>query len=121
MRLSSNKIGRSNAAARHAHEPAIQLPERLEVVHVIETDDAIGIECYWHQQFANRRLNGEWFASTKADVGKLPVEHESYVAVDLALPMMLAHDVLAAPTVKSAGQRPSRCGPRCSPVHVRSA
>lgn len=62
------KIGRSNAAGRRAYELAIQLPERLDVVHVIETDDAVGIERYWHQRFAERRLNGEWFALTKQDV-----------------------------------------------------
>jgi hypothetical protein len=62
------KIGRSNAAGRRAHELAIQLPERLEIVHVLDTDDAVGIEKYWHQRFASRRANGEWFALTKADV-----------------------------------------------------
>jgi hypothetical protein len=62
------KIGRSNATGRRAYELAIQLPERLEVVHVIETDDVVGIEAYWHRRFANRRLNGEWFALSKADV-----------------------------------------------------
>ncbi|MDQ2882334.1 MAG: GIY-YIG nuclease family protein [Actinomycetota bacterium] len=62
------KIGRSNAAGRRAYELAIQLPERLEVVHVLDTDDAVGIERYWHQRFASRRANGEWFALTSADV-----------------------------------------------------
>jgi hypothetical protein len=62
------KIGRSNAAGRRAYELAIQLPERLEVVHVLDTDDAVGIEKYWHNRFASRRANGEWFALTKADV-----------------------------------------------------
>jgi len=62
------KIGRSNSAGRRAYELAIQLPERLETVHVIETDDAIGIERYWHLRFAAQRLNGEWFALTTADV-----------------------------------------------------
>jgi hypothetical protein len=62
------KVGRSNAAGRRAYELAIQLPERLEVVHVIETDDPVGIERYWHHRFADRRANGEWFALSKADV-----------------------------------------------------
>jgi len=62
------KIGRSNSAGRRAYELAIQLPERLETVHVIETDDAIGIERYWHLRFAAQRLNGEWFSLTAADV-----------------------------------------------------
>ncbi len=62
------KIGRSNSAGRRAYELAIQLPERLELVHAIETDDPVGIERYWHQRFVEKRLNGEWFALTRADV-----------------------------------------------------
>lgn len=62
------KLGRSNSAGRRAYELAIQLPDRLEVVHVIDTDDAIGIERYWHQRFADRRANGEWFALTAPDI-----------------------------------------------------
>lgn len=62
------KIGRSNAAGRRAYELAIQLPNRLELIHAIETDDAVGIERYWHERFADRRLNGEWFKLSAADV-----------------------------------------------------
>ena len=62
------KIGRSNAVGRRAYELAIQLPERLDLVHAIETDDPEGIEQYWHLRFADRRANGEWFRLSKADV-----------------------------------------------------
>ena len=62
------KIGRSNAVGRRAYELAIQLPERLKLIHAIETDDPAGIERYWHRRFAERRANGEWFALSKADV-----------------------------------------------------
>lgn len=62
------KIGRSNSVGRREYELAIQLPERLELVHSIETDDPVGIERYWHTRFADRRANGEWFALTRADV-----------------------------------------------------
>lgn len=62
------KIGRSNSAGRRAYELAIQLPESLKVIHAIETDDPPGIERYWHERFADRRANGEWFAVTSEDV-----------------------------------------------------
>jgi hypothetical protein len=63
-----HKIGRSNDHGRRAYEIGLQLPEKLEVVHTIETDDAGGIERYWHERFRDRRRNGEWFLLTKADV-----------------------------------------------------
>jgi len=55
------KIGRSNAPGRREYEIAIQLPEPAVTLHVIKTDDPVGIEKYWHQRFASCRKNGEWF------------------------------------------------------------
>ena len=62
------KLGRTNAAGRHLRELAIQLPQKPETVHVIETDDPEGIEQYWHRRFAEKRQGGEWFALTAEDV-----------------------------------------------------
>lgn len=62
------KLGRTNAAGRRERELAIQLPERVQTIHRIKTDDPIGIERYWHLRFADRRRNGEWFELTPADV-----------------------------------------------------
>ena len=63
-----SKIGRSNAAGRRERELAIQLPEKASMVHVIRTDDPVGIEAYWHNRFADRRKNGEWFDLSAADI-----------------------------------------------------
>ncbi|MGB8524628.1 MAG: GIY-YIG nuclease family protein [Candidatus Acidiferrales bacterium] len=62
------KLGRSNAAGRREYELAIQLPEKLKTIHTIRTDDPSGIEAYWHNRFAAKRKNGEWFDLGAADV-----------------------------------------------------
>lgn len=62
-----HKIGRSNAAGRREYEIALQLPEKTKTVHVIRTDDPVGIEEYWHKRFHSKRKNGEWFDLTADD------------------------------------------------------
>jgi hypothetical protein len=62
------KIGRANSAGRREYELAIQLPEKAKTVHVIRTDDPNGIEAYWHNRFALKRKNGEWFDLNTSDI-----------------------------------------------------
>jgi hypothetical protein len=62
------KLGRTNAAGRREYELGIQLPEKLKTVHVIRTDDPTGIEAYWHNRFATKWKNGEWFDLTADDI-----------------------------------------------------
>ncbi len=62
------KLGRTNAVGRRERELAIQLPEPTRTVHVIRTDDPVGIEAYWHNRFSERRKNGEWFELSAADI-----------------------------------------------------
>ncbi len=63
-----HKIGHANDTARRAYELRLLLPEKVIVVHQIETDDPVGIEAYWHRRLADRRANGEWFSLTADDI-----------------------------------------------------
>jgi hypothetical protein len=62
------KIGRSNAVGRREYEMSIQLPQKARTVHVILTDDPVGIEAYWHKRFSSKNTNGEWFDLDTSDV-----------------------------------------------------
>jgi hypothetical protein len=62
------KIGKTNDTVRRGSELRIQLPEKIELVHAIKTDDPSGIEAYWHERFKSTRKGGEWFDLTSRDV-----------------------------------------------------
>jgi hypothetical protein len=62
------KIGKTIDTVRRGSEIRIQLPERVELIHSIMTDDPSGIEAYWHKRFDPKRLNGEWFDLNTEDV-----------------------------------------------------
>ncbi len=62
------KIGKANLVEQRTRQVAVTLPEELELIHAIRTDDAYGIEAYWHSRFGAKRRSGEWFALTPQDV-----------------------------------------------------
>lgn len=62
------KIGNANNVERRFRELKTQMPYEGKIIHTISTGDPEGIEAYWHQYFADKRLKGEWFALTERDV-----------------------------------------------------
>ncbi|WP_321858284.1 GIY-YIG nuclease family protein [Burkholderia cenocepacia] len=63
------KIGFTNSPVRRFREVRIELPEETVQVHTIATDDPKGIEAYWHNRFAEKRVrNSEWFELSADDV-----------------------------------------------------
>ena len=62
------KIGKTNLVERRKDQISVQLPADLELVHAIKTDDAYGIEAYWHRRFAMKQAKGEWFSLSRDDV-----------------------------------------------------
>jgi len=62
------KIGFTTSLNKRGRQIQIELPQELELIHSILTDDPAGAESYWHKRFAAKRTRGEWFKLTKADV-----------------------------------------------------
>lgn len=63
-----HKIGKTKDTVRRGSEIRIQLPEKVNLIHSIKTDDPSGIESYWHNRFESKRMNGEWFDLSASDV-----------------------------------------------------
>jgi hypothetical protein len=62
------KIGRTNLVDRRLSELGATSAVEQILIHEIKTDDPSGIEAYWHRRFQAKRMKGEWFKLTAADV-----------------------------------------------------
>jgi len=62
------KIGRTNLVDRRLGELGAMAAVEYRLIHEIKTDDPSGVESYWHRRFADKRMRGEWFKLTAADV-----------------------------------------------------
>lgn len=65
---SAYKIGRTRNPEDRQRTFGIQLPFEVDFIAIIETEDMYALERKLHNRFADRRLNGEWFNLTEADV-----------------------------------------------------
>lgn len=62
------KIGKTFNPIRREGEIRLELPEKIDPIHYIKTDDPSGIEAYWHNRFSQKRKEGEWFQLNKEDI-----------------------------------------------------
>jgi hypothetical protein len=68
------KIGSTRAPYRRVAELVNQSAHGAELLHKIPTDDPEGIERYWHDRFADKRISGinkrsgEWFQLSRDDI-----------------------------------------------------
>lgn len=62
------KVGATSDVEQRISAFNHQLPHPPREVHRIATDDIFGIEKYWHRRFDSKRIRGEWFSLTQADV-----------------------------------------------------
>lgn len=73
------KIGRTSNPDDRIGTFHVKLPFEVEYIAVIQTDDMHELERQLHEQFAHRRVNGEWFNLSADDVEyikRLAVDHE---------------------------------------------
>lgn len=62
------KIGHTKNPENRMATFNVKLPFEVEFVCLISTEDMIVLEKTLHRQFANKRVNGEWFDLTTEDV-----------------------------------------------------
>ena len=62
------KIGRAKKLDQRVKRFEIKLPFEIELVCSVHSDDYVALERALHERFADRRVNGEWFALTQADI-----------------------------------------------------
>lgn len=62
------KIGISIQPKERKIAIATQAPFRVVTVAYYDVDDMEGVEAWWHETFAHKRKNGEWFALDEPDI-----------------------------------------------------
>lgn len=67
-RFNQYRIGQTTNILRRWKENKIELPEEPKHIHTIETVDPEGVEKYWLNHFTSKKMNGDWFKLTPADV-----------------------------------------------------
>jgi hypothetical protein len=66
----NHKIGKSTNPESRYGQLKIQLLEKPELVHEIQTNNVDYVERHWHRRFQTLRANGEWFLLSDGDVAE---------------------------------------------------
>lgn len=63
-------IGKSDHTGRRSYEHGRKLPQKINIIHAIKTDDPLGVEAYWHNRFKEKRTetDGSWYELNASDV-----------------------------------------------------
>jgi hypothetical protein len=78
------KIGKTIDLKSRMTQLKIQLPQKPDVVHTIQTNDIHWLERHWHHHFAAKRANGEWFGLKLDGVAESTSVEEMNVKVQKA-------------------------------------
>lgn len=65
------KIGKTTNLRARLSQLTPKLPFEVELIHTIKTEDIDSLEEFLHEQFAGKRVNGEWFRLDENDIKAL--------------------------------------------------
>jgi len=62
------KIGKARDVDNRISLFSVKLPFEIELLHTIPCEDYTTAELWLHEQYSDKRVNGEWFSLTSEDV-----------------------------------------------------
>lgn len=62
------KIGKTNNPAKRLYDFGVKLPFRVQLIHIIQTDNMALLESILHRRYIRKRIRGEWFALEQGDI-----------------------------------------------------
>lgn len=62
------KIGRAQNPTNRLKTFTVKMPFEVEYEHLLKTNNPKDLEQFFHKRFADKRVNGEWFALTPSDI-----------------------------------------------------
>jgi hypothetical protein len=68
------KVGKTTNLQVRQKQIGLKVPFQVSVEHAARTNDIDCLESYWHERFAAKRINGEWFTLTEADIAEFKIQ-----------------------------------------------